>query len=178
MNQQNHNQIWQKSSFPAILPNEEIQILCRRDVNFLSGDFIAKVVWYLVFVVIYALFVNYLDEPSQIYLFRYFLGLCGGLLCIIFVADFQRYFLDYFVITNERVIWHQQKSFFAGVVNIVNLEKIKSVESVIDKFQPTNPSRSVELLFKDRFDGGKTLLPIVNNYQEAQKVFNKFLTSF
>jgi hypothetical protein len=179
MQNQNLTQLWNKSYFPKRLANEEIQLLCRRDVNFLSSSYLSSIFWYLGFLVLYFVFVNFLDEPTQVYLFRYLLSAIGGILCIFFVSDFQKYFLSYFVITDHRLIFHKQTSFFASEVVVVDHDRIKSVEIVDNKFQPTNPNRELLITIKERFgDNQKILLPAVNNSTVAQKVFNKFLTFY
>ena len=126
---------------PNKLPQEKVIKIVRRDVFIL----IRKVVLFLGLVILPLTFYYLIIAPQESLMgsqVAYPLIVLGGSAYYLFVwlfffFSFIDYYLDVWIITNERIIDIQQRGFFSRVISEHKLFRIQDVTSEVHGFFPT-----------------------------------------
>lgn len=127
---------------PGKLPNEEVVHIIRRDMFVL----LVKIFFSAVLVVLPALLFYVLVNFIYPYILENYIAYTILVLCTSFYYlfvwlfsffSFIDYYLDIWIITNERIIDVQQKGFFARTISEQRLYRIQDVTSDMTGFLPT-----------------------------------------
>ncbi|KKR17653.1 MAG: hypothetical protein UT48_C0048G0004 [Parcubacteria group bacterium GW2011_GWE2_39_37] len=128
------------NSIPNQLPGEKVIKVLRRDIF----NILKKLVYFLFFIalmVVFVFFVNSImpDVTNQVY---YPVLLLAGSVYVLFIwlfafFSFIDYYLDVWIITNERIINIEQEGFFSRTVSEERLFRIQDVTSEVKGVFPT-----------------------------------------
>ncbi|MFA4941450.1 MAG: PH domain-containing protein [Patescibacteria group bacterium] len=127
---------------PGKLPDEKVMKVLRRDLFIL----VKKILFFLLllilpFVLSYlvatSIFPEILFGQISYPLFILLVSFFYLFLWVFFFFSFIDYYLDVWIITNERIINIEQQGFFARTISEQRLERIQDVTSEVEGFFPT-----------------------------------------
>jgi len=127
-------------SIPNQLPGEKVIKVLRRDIFNIFKKFVF-LLFFIALMVLFVFFINSImpDVTSQIY---YPALLLAGSAYVLFIwlfafFSFIDYYLDVWIITNERIINIEQEGFFSRTVSEERLFRIQDVTSEVKGVFPT-----------------------------------------
>ena len=128
-------------SFPGQHENEEVVLVARRHWMVLLPYFLHIALMCLLPIIFYVFIVPYvlpafLEEPYN-RLFILFSVIYYGFVWIIIFTVWADYYLDVWIVTNERIIDIEQIGFFNRVVSELDLKRIQDITSSVHGMIPT-----------------------------------------
>jgi len=137
----NKNNQYKNYSFPGQRKNEEIKLILRKHLitllphfMYISLMFLLPVIFYIIFVP--AVFPAFLSAPYN-RLFILLTLIYYGFVWIITFTVWVDYYLDVWIITNERLLDIEQIGFFNRVVSELDLKRIQDITSYVHGMLPT-----------------------------------------
>lgn len=129
-------------NLPNKLPNEKIVKVLRRDIFILFKKvlfFILLIILPLLFfyIVIISLYPNLFYNQISYALFALIVSFYYLFIWLFFLFSFIDYYLDVWIITNERIIDIQQRGFFSRVISEQKLYRVQDITSEVHGFFPT-----------------------------------------
>ena len=130
-----------KYSFPGQHENEKVALVARKHLIVLLPYFLYIVLMCLLPIIFYIFIVPYalpafLDDPYN----RFFVLLSAiyyGFVWIVIFTVWVDYYLDIWIITNERILDIEQIGFFNRVVSELDLKRIQDITSSVHGILPT-----------------------------------------
>ena len=132
--------MYEEIHFPGQLKNETVLLLLRRHWFILFTRMLIIIVSVIVLAVIYFLFLGPNSNPQEIAFHDILIfseSLATLFLWNFFFILWVDYYLDVWIVTNERIINIEQKGFFNRNISELKLTKIQDVTSEINGFIPT-----------------------------------------
>ena len=135
-----NNKVKQEYHFPGQHKNEKVILLLRRHPFILLGNVLAIGFFIFLLIAFWALGINFLPdffEPPYLN-FTIFASIIWILFLWLYTfiiwAD---YYLDVWIITNERLLDIEQKGLFHRIISELRLSKIQDITSEVPGFIPT-----------------------------------------
>jgi len=137
----NKNNQYKKCSFPGQRENEEIKLVLRKHLIVLLPHFVYISLMFLLPVVFYIIIVPtafpaFLNAPYD-KLFILLTLIYYGFIWIITFTVWVDYYLDVWIITNERLLDIEQIGFFNRVVSELDFKRIQDITSRVHGILPT-----------------------------------------
>ena len=137
----NKNNQYKKCSFPGQHKNEEIKLILRKHLIVLLPHFVYISLMFLLPVVFYIIIVPtafpaFLNAPYD-KLFILLTLIYYGFIWIITFTVWVDYYLDVWIITNERLLDIEQIGFFNRVVSELDFKRIQDITSRVHGILPT-----------------------------------------
>ncbi|MBU0597811.1 PH domain-containing protein [Patescibacteria group bacterium] len=131
-----------KIHFPGKEPGEIIEMALRRHGVAIAKKISGLLIGVILLAVVYILlrnFTEWLDDDEGLF---FILFILGGSLFVLFIILFifhawVDYYLDIWLITNQRIVATEQKGLFNRVVSELRLDRIQDVSSEVKGFFPT-----------------------------------------
>lgn len=120
----------QQISFPGQYPGEKVILIKRRDPATLLGFAIYIITMFLLPIISYVFLSSYLVD-DLFALFLFVTGIYLMLFWLIIFAVTVNYYLDIWIITNQRIIAVEQNGFFNRIITEVRYDRIQDITSEV-----------------------------------------------
>lgn len=132
--------MYSRQHFPNQKPNEHVLMFLHRHWIVVLKIILAAIFFLIIPIIIYVSvlnFTNYFDSPAFVAIFILFMSAFYLFVVLYTFSNFIDYYLDVWVVTNQRVINIEQQGLFARVVSEKDLGRMQDITSDVRGFLGT-----------------------------------------